>query len=324
MPVWLPNGLRPKVIYLHLSPVDKALLNRVKSKQGVHFLKGLPSMTDIPPLFSTLIQAAQLEALYHAKSHIAIFDCRAKLGAPGWGPQAFDKGHLPAAQFLDLDLDLADPPGAQGRHPLPDIARWHARVRTLGVTNETQVIVYDDAQGAFAARAWWMFRWLGHEAVAVLDGGMPAWSGQLTKDLVAPCPSDFERQPPLTRSIDTTTLQEMLEQADQPSHHLIDARSQARFAGLEEPIDPVAGHIPGALCLPFQDNLNSAGRWLAAPTLAARFNHLEDPVICYCGSGVTACHNILALKIAGRAEPILYPESWSGWITDPDRMIATQ
>ena len=150
-------------------------------------------MTDTQPLFSTLIQAAQLEALCDAGSDLAIFDCRAKLGASAWGPQAFAKGHLPAAQFLDLDQDLADPPGVRGRHPLPDIARWHARVRTLGVTNDTQVIVYDDAQGAFAARAWWMFRWLGHEAVAVLDGGMLAWPGQLTKDLVQPGPSDFEQ-----------------------------------------------------------------------------------------------------------------------------------
>jgi thiosulfate/3-mercaptopyruvate sulfurtransferase len=190
----------------------------------------------------------------------------------------------------------------------------------LGCSESDQIVVYDDAGGAFAARAWWCIRWLGHQDVAVLDGGIGAWSGDLETTPATPAPGNFRPRPALTRTISAAELAASLTGAT-----LVDARVQARFEGREEPIDPVAGHIPGASCLPFQGNLDASGHFLPATELTRRFAHLADadPLICYCGSGVTAAHNILALRIAGFAEPVLYPGSWSEWISDEQRPIAT-
>jgi thiosulfate/3-mercaptopyruvate sulfurtransferase len=215
---------------------------------------------------------------------------------------------------LSLDEDLAEPPGDKGRHPLPDPDRLAARLRGLGISDNDQVAVYDDAGGAFAARAWWCLRWLGHEAVAVLDGGLKAWSAPLTDNLVSPDPGDFSIRPTLTRTIGVQELASSL--AD---YSLIDARSQPRFDGREEPIDSIAGHIPGAQCRPFQANLNKDGKFVDPQTLAARFPANVEAVVCYCGSGVTAAHNILAMRVAGLQEPMLYPGSWSEWIRSEDR-----
>ena len=268
--------------------------------------------------YTTLIQANQLAP---DDPQTLIFDCRGRLGDPTWGQSAYTESHIPNAFHLDLDNTLALPPDHRGRHPLPDRADWLLTVRDLGVSNDQQIVVYDDAGGAFAARAWWMLRWLGHANVAVLDGGLNAWVQDFSSVVPAPRPvSVFADGPPLTRMID------LAEAADPTTYQLVDARTQIRWAGIEEPIDPIAGHIPGAVCLPFQDNLDTQGRFKSPAALKERFASLANDIsntVVYCGSGVTACHNVLAMRIAGYGEPYLYANSWSGWITDTSRPIAT-
>ena len=247
-------------------------------------------------------------------SEFRILDCRARLGSPGHGLEVYTSGHIKNALYASLDSDFAALPGARGRHPLPDPGVLLDKLRRWGIDDDDQIVVYDDAGGAFAARAWWCIRWLGHEAVALLDGGLSAWPHSLTTDVVSPAKGNFSLRPSLTKTIDVTTLE-----GDLGNPRLIDARAQARWAGAEEPIDPVAGHIPGAVCRPFQENLAADGTFKSATELRARFASSGDNPICYCGSGVTAAHNILAMRIAGFAEPVLYPGSWSEWIQDPAR-----
>ena len=262
-------------------------------------------------MHTTLISAETLVQLAEA---LRLLDCRARLGDPGFGRRLYDEGHIPGATFASLDKDFADPPGPGGRHPLPEQETLRDRFRAWGIDDDDQVVVYDDAGGAFAARAWWCARWLGHEAVAVLDGGFQAWKGPLSREQPLVPPGNFSIRPPVTREIDAASLLARLDRT-----RLVDARSLARFEAREEPVDPVAGHIPGAVCLPFQDNLDGAGRFKPAAELAGRFRALPDDVVCYCGSGVTAAHNVLAMRVAGRPEPVLYPGSWSEWIQDPKR-----
>ena len=249
----------------------------------------------------------------HVADSVKFLDCRASLADPDQGRRLFEAGHIPGARYLSLDDDLAAPPGPGGRHPLPEPEDLAARLRTLGIGDEDQIVVYDDAGGAFAARAWWCLRWLGHEAVALLDGGLAAWPAPLTVETITPAPGNFSIRPTLTRTVDADTLLARLD-----DFTLVDARAEPRFHGLEEPIDPVAGHIPGAICRPFQENLDAGGRFHAPGVLAARFPAGSD-VVCYCGSGVTAAHNILAMRLAGLPEPMLYPGSWSEWIRDEER-----
>ncbi|MBX3705429.1 MAG: sulfurtransferase [Pseudomonadales bacterium] len=265
-------------------------------------------------MHTTLIAPADLAALLAAEAPVRILDCRARLDDHAFGARAYAEGHLPGAVYANVDTDFAAPPGAGGRHPLPDDARLAARLREWGIDDTDQIVTYDDAGGPFAARAWWCIRRLGHRAVAVLDGGFKAWQGELTATSPPTAPGNFSIRPPLTREIDATTLLARLDSAD-----LVDARARPRFEGREEPIDPVAGHIPGAVCLPFQENLTPDGRFRAPVQLAERFAGHGPETICYCGSGVTAAHNILAMRIAGLPEPILYPGSWSDWIRDPAR-----
>ncbi len=262
-------------------------------------------------MHTTLITADELA---RDPATFRILDCRARLGDSEFGPRAYAEGHIPGACYASLDDDFAAAPGEGGRHPLPEPERLRDRFRDWGVNDADQIVVYDDAGGAFAARAWWCARWLGHEAVAVLDGGLPAWTGPLCRETPAPRRGNFSIRPSLTRTVDAETLLRRL-----PDAHLVDARSQQRFDGREEPVDPVAGHIPGAVCRPFQGNLAPSGRFQPPEELARRFADLPDDVICYCGSGVTAAHNVLAMKIAGHPEPVLYPGSWSEWIRDPNR-----
>lgn len=263
---------------------------------------------------------------------LQLLDCRAALGDHGWGAQAFEEAHIAGAQRLDLEVDLAgapltaplssdDRPG--GRHPLPDPDRLVSRLRQLGVSDDQQLVVYDGRDGAFAARAWWCLRWLGHARVAVLDGGLEAFTA-IAENLIAAGPAvqtaigSFSRRPALTRSASVTEVAALVE-APQPDQALIDARAEPRFNGDAEPIDPVAGHIPGAICRPYTSNLQADGHFLPAAELAKAFAAMPAERICYCGSGVTAAHNILAAVHAGQPEPALYAGSWSDWIRDPDR-----
>ena len=251
-------------------------------------------------------------------SRVRLFDCRALLGDPEAGRRAYDEGHIPGALHADLDRDLAGSPGSGGRHPLPDRFALAERFAAWGVNAGDQMVFYDDAGGAFAARGWWLARWCGHEAAALLDGGLAAWTGELTHRVDGPDRGDFTLRPPLTQ---TVTAAEIVRGGDR--YCLIDARTQRRFEGVEEPIDRVAGHIPGAKCRPFQENLDALGHFRDATALRERFAGLDNNPVCYCGSGVTAAHNVLAMRLAGFDEPMLYPGSWSEWIADPSRPVAT-
>jgi thiosulfate/3-mercaptopyruvate sulfurtransferase len=257
-----------------------------------------------------------------------VLDCRASLADLRHGQQAYLSAHIPFAVFADLATDLSGPliPGVSGRHPLPDPAVLAATFARWGIGNTTQVVAYDAANGAFAARAWWLLRWLGHAAVAVLNGGLAAWQSagyDVRSGVEHRSPTRFETRAALTR---TVGAQDIIDGGD--TIVLLDARNEIRFRGELEPIDPVAGHIPGARCVPFEGNLDAANRFLSPAALKDRFDAavagelvLAD-LVCYCGSGVTACHNILALRHAGFAEPALYPGSFSEWIQDPARAVA--
>ncbi|TDJ41106.1 MAG: sulfurtransferase [Gammaproteobacteria bacterium] len=264
---------------------------------------------------TTLLSAAELAA---GSTHYRILDCRAQLGNPHHGLEVYTSGHIKNALYASLDADFAAVPGSGGRHPLPVPEILRDKLRAWGIDDDDQIVLYDDAGGAFAARAWWCIRWLGHEAVALLDGGLSAWPHALTTEVISPAQGSFSIRPSLTKTIDATTLERDLD-----NRELIDARTEARWAGMEEPIDPVAGHIPGALCRPFQENLAADGTFKPAFELRRRFESFIDNPICYCGSGVTAAHNVLAMRIAGLAEPTLYPGSWSEWILNPERPRST-
>jgi thiosulfate/3-mercaptopyruvate sulfurtransferase len=271
--------------------------------------------------YTTTINASALETLLDTNASLRIFDCRARLGDPDQGAVLFADGHIAGALRADLDADLAAPPSDKGRHPLPAFAAWLAQVKQWGLQDHEQVVLYDDMGGQMAARGWWMFRWLGHEATAVLDGGLQQWQRPLESGAPStPNASDYRPKQPLTR---LWQVQDVEHNLSNPSHQLLDARSAERFRGEQEPIDPVAGHIPSAICLPSTDNLAPSGLFKTAEDLGRRFaNIMSTHTVCYCGSGVTATHNILAMRLAGLAEPVLYADSWSGWITDSHRPIA--
>ena len=259
-----------------------------------------------------------------AEPRLRLVDCRASLQDVAAGRTAYAKGHLPGASFADLLDDLSGPivPGQTGRHPLPSPETFAAKARAWGIGATSRVVVYDDAGGAFAARLWWLLRWLGHDSVAVLDGGFPAWvaHGLPVTDEIAPlAPGDFTPRP----RVELLAAAKELETPQSPSRRLFDARAPERFRGEVEPIDPVAGHIPGAVNLPFADNLKDA-RFRSPAELRERFARALDgtapeEAVVYCGSGVTACHDVLAFAHAGLALPRLYAGSWSEWITDPAR-----
>jgi thiosulfate/3-mercaptopyruvate sulfurtransferase len=281
--------------------------------------------------FTTLIGAAELRDLV-GKADIAVIDCRFDLMNPGGGHRAYLEGHIPGARYADLNRELSAPVSpTSGRHPLPipsDFARTLAR---LGVGRATQVIAYDDSAGAFAARAWWMLRWVGHAAVAVLDGGIKAWvsaGGALQSGEEEPVPtaevSYLSATADASAVIGTAELERRL---SDPAFLLIDARAGERFAGTVEPIDAVAGHVEGAVNHPFSANLGAEGRFLPAPVLREAWERRlagrsPTQVAAMCGSGVTACHNLLSLEVAGLRGAKLYAGSWSEWIRDPRRPIS--
>ena len=291
--------------------------------------------------FTTLIDAASLRALIAAPG-IAVLDCRFDLAAPDAGRQAYLRSHIPAAHYVDLNRDLSAPvTGASGRHPLPDPIALDALFRGLGVLRDTQAVVYDESNGSFAARAWWLLRWLGFAKVAVLDGGMSAWlreggateSGESPRGAAEPAGSGAAGSP--GAGSDRVQVErraalgtdELIAALENPRTLLIDARAPERYAGAVEPIDPVAGHVPGAVNHPFSANLQSDGRFLPPEELERRWrDRLGDAspadVIVMCGSGVTACHNLLALERCGLPGARLYAGSWSEWIRDPRRPVA--
>lgn len=279
--------------------------------------------------YTTLISASQLAKLSaNAAAAPVLLDCQTSLADLQEGYRIYCDHHLPGAKHADLDIHGASAPGLEGRHPLPDPQALLQHMQRWGIHNDTQVVAYDRANGAFAARFWWCLRWLGHSRVAVLDGGLSQYHGPLESGEdptrngpgTTKPPGTCTQRPALTR---IATTAQVLERTAQPQANLIDARTQERFDGLQEPIDPVAGHIPGAHCLPFQGNLDDQGCFAAPSVLAERFASSHTPnapePICYCGSGVTAAHNLLAMVHAGLPEPLLYSQSWSGWITDPTR-----
>lgn len=245
---------------------------------------------------------------------VRIVDTRWFLGQPGTGMLRYRESHIPGAVFLDLDDDLAASEGP-GRHPLPSAEDLAALLGGHGIGNRHHVVVYDQGPGAIAARLWWMLRSVGHQRVSVLDGGFGRWSGQghpVTSALPQVVPTTFEIGEAATLAIDRDRLLGRLGTAQ-----VIDAREPERYRGETEPIDSVAGHIPTAISAPTAGNVGPEGTFLAAQALEARFSELgldrDTPVVSYCGSGVTACHNLLALHIAGYPEGILYPGSWSDW-----------
>jgi thiosulfate/3-mercaptopyruvate sulfurtransferase len=259
-----------------------------------------------------------------------IFDCRHDLKDTGYGVKAYAKEHIPGALHLHLDRDLSGTPnGSNGRHPLPSIEAFAARISACGVGDDTQVVAYDNEGGIFAARLWWLLRWMGHEKVALLDGGLPGWKrSKRTLDATVPAitPAVFTARPRHELMIDVAPIVAAL---GTPALQLLDARAEDRFAGENETLDPVGGHIPGAINRFYFDNLDDSGCYFKpADELREEFSGIlgtRDPasVIQQCGSGVTACHNLLAMEIAGLSGSRLYPGSWSEWCADPSRPVAT-
>lgn len=282
--------------------------------------------------YSEIVSATDLAACGDAPD-VVIVDCRFSLSAPEDGATAYARGHIPGARYAHLERDLSGPrDGVSGRHPLPSRAAFQETLHTLGITPRSQVIAYDDGSGVYASRLWWLLRgFWGHRAVAVLDRGLAGWVAEgraLTADPPVPCAAAPAYPPPAEHEgvwFDTGAVWDELHR---PQHRLLlDARGAARYQGTVELIDPVAGHIPGARNRPFEDNLAAHRGFRPAAELRQDFAALlgdREPheVIHYCGSGVSACHNILAMAIAGYGVTPLYPGSWSAWVSDPARPVA--
>lgn len=279
--------------------------------------------------YTTLLSASEL-APQLANPNWVVVDCRFSLNDIERGRRAYAQAHIPGAVYAHIEEDLSGPivSGRTGRHPLPTVEALAQTFAQWGIGSRVQVVAYDDTSGSMAARLWWLLRWLGHDAVAVLDGGWPRWQqeGRETR-------SGTENRPPRTftphlRPELPVSASEVLTALHHPAYRLVDSRSADRYRGENETIDPVAGHIPGAVSAPYLDNLGPDGLFLAPEDLRARFQALlgdrpADHAIFYCGSGVTAAHNLLAVAHAGLGDARLYAGSWSEWITDPDRPIRT-
>jgi thiosulfate/3-mercaptopyruvate sulfurtransferase len=281
-------------------------------------------------MYNTLTNTDELAA-HLGDPHWVIIDCRFTLSDPTAGRAAYQAGHIPGAFYAHLDEDLAAPivPGVTGRHPLPDPKVLSEKLCGWGVGINRQVVVYDDSYGSIAARLWWMIRWLGHPSVALMDGGYQKWAREnrpiTAETWPAPsrgvCPSLPERSQWLSSA-------QVLGQIGSGHGKLLDSRMEMRFRGEVDPIDPVAGHVPGAINWPFDENLDMDGTFLAPEALRETYQALlrgtpPEKVVHMCGSGVTACHSLLAMEVAGLPGSKLYAGSWSEWITDPARPIAT-
>ncbi len=296
-------------------------------------------------MFTTLITPAQLLELQAQGRPLMVFDCSADLMTPSAGPAQFEQVHIAGAVYADLNADLsarhgapgphgvitaggADQPASGGRHPLPQRERFERWLCSVGFRNDMQAVVYDRQNCNFCGRLWWVLKWTGHEAVAVLDGGLAAWQAAGGATASGPAPahfqSNFKLGPPLVRLVGAGQVEQAL---GSPAQTLIDARAPARFRGEVEPLDPVAGHIPGALNRPFGENLGADGRFKPAEQLRQEFQTLlagrpAQTVVHQCGSGVSAVPNLLAMEIAGLGRSALFAGSWSEWCSDPRRPVA--
>lgn len=282
-------------------------------------------------MFKTLITPAQLADQLDVPD-LVVVDCRHDLMNPAFGHTEFSRARIPGAIFVDVEQQLAGRhTGQNGRHPLPEMEHFREFVAGLGIGPASQVVVYDAQSGQSAARLWWMLRWIGLASVAVLDGGMAAWQAAglpVESGLPrAPGPAVLrDRQEPVSLAA-TVGLADVIDNLATPAFTLIDARAGARYRGETEPLDPVAGHIPGALNRPFQENLQADGRFKSPETLHRDFTALlggrpVNQIVHQCGSGISACHNLLAMEHAGLAGSRLYPGSWSEWCADPARPVA--
>ncbi|WP_294391122.1 sulfurtransferase [uncultured Sphingomonas sp.] len=276
-------------------------------------------------MFTTLIDVSGLEALLR-DGRVTLFDCRFDLADSTAGCALYAAGHIADAHYLNLDDDLsARPTGSNGRHPLPDRDALARTLRACGLNKGQQVVAYDASGGIYAARLWWLLRWLGHDAVAVLDGGLQAWEAAgLPLASLCPDPTHGDFQASQAAAMPTATAADILREGERLS--VVDARAPHRFRGEPDPLDPVAGHIPGARNRFFRDNLREDGHFKAASTLASEWRALagsDEPhtIVHQCGSGVTAAHNLLAMELAGLRGARLYPGSWSEWISDPSRPV---
>lgn len=288
--------------------------------------------------FTTLISADNLgerldaaiqSATDPATGLVFIADCRFDLTDPSAGERAYAAGHLPGAHYLNLDRELSGAKtGSNGRHPLPDRDTLARTLAARGLKKGQQVVAYDAQGGIYAARLWWLLRWLGHDSVALLDGGLAAWSETgraFVSDLPTEAAGDFVAGAPLAVTIDAAGVERNLQSRERT---VVDARSADRFRGENETLDPVGGHIPGALNRFYKDNLQQDGRFKSAHTLREEFHAVLGPVpperaIMQCGSGVTACHNLVAMEVAGLHGAALYGGSWSEWCANPSRPVAT-
>lgn len=280
--------------------------------------------------FTTLISAANLaERLETAKDSIYVVDCRFDLADVTAGERAYAEGHLPGAHYFHLDRDMSGPKtGTNGRHPLPARDTLARHFGERGIANGVQVVAYDAHGGMYAARLWWLLRWLGHDSVAALDGGIDAWTAlglPLVTDTPTESPQAFAHGAPLAVTIDAAGIERNLNTRELI---VVDARATDRYRGENETIDPVGGHIPGARNRPFKDNLSANAHFKPAHTLRDEYHAVlgdttPERIVMQCGSGVTACHNLLAMEVAGMHGAALYGGSWSEWSSDPSRPVAT-
>ena len=270
-------------------------------------------------MYTTLINSDQLASKL-ADQSLRIIDCRFSLADKEWGRDQFKLGHIPGAQYMHLDDDLSAEiiAGTTGRHPWLSIDSICSLFSRLGISNETQIIAYDQSHGGIAARFWAMALSVGHENVCVLNGGWKHWEAKnlpVSDTIVTYTHTEYLASPPLLSLINVDDLSSL--------DTLIDARTEKRYKGIDEPIDPIAGHIPGAINIPFLGNVDDEHLWLSKKELEARFTDIGKSAAIYCGSGVTACHDLIAMKHIGLELPSLYPGSWSHYITDQNRPVMT-
>jgi thiosulfate/3-mercaptopyruvate sulfurtransferase len=283
-------------------------------------------------MHTTLIQLPELLALQSSKTPVVLLDTQFDLTSPDAGEKKYEQAHIPGSHYAHLERDLSGPKHDasgrfRGRHPLPNRDNFAATVAQWGITPNTQVVVLDDQAAMFAARAWWMLRWLGHEAVAVLDGGLAAWrdAGQALSSDSTPKAVNTTPYPQRPSLVGIREVEDVMAQLGK--RLIVDARAPERFRGEVEPLDAAAGHIPGARNRPFKDNLQADGRFKSATVLRREWETLlagvrSSDVVHQCGSGATACHNLLALEVAGHPGGLLYPGSWSEWSSDTARPVA--